>query len=155
MYKSQNNHERNSSLLAGSSFKFPRKYSSPRSSAHFTWKKRNGSGGSGRGSNSAAVMPLSAKRRTFRSSHSGTIRSAFNSSISSNNSTKIMCVVNDELDQTRLPHLLMPQQPEQQNQNHNLQPIRKPSCYDSSSLRRSTPVSSRNSYAKNSFLGKS
>lgn len=66
--------------------------------------------------------------------------------------------MNDELDQNRLPHLLVPlqseqQQQQQQNQQNNLLPNRKPSCYDSSSLRRSTPVSSRNSYAKNSFLG--
>lgn len=151
MYNNQNGYDINGSLIANCSLK-SHKYSSTRSnSRRFTWTKRTCSGEGI--SNGTVVMPLSSKRRTFRTSRSGTIRSAFNSSISSNNSTKIMNVMNDDQDHGRISHRLMAFQSDQQNQQNNLLPIRKPSFYDSSSLRRSTPVSSRNSYAKNSFLG--
>lgn len=124
-----------------------------------------------------AIAPIQSKRRAFRASRSNTLRSTFNSSISSNNSTQIMCgghmmmngcggsgavcgiLNNDDMP----PPLPLPQQKPPRFSQLLLAPqpsqpllgpiVRKPSCYDSSSLRRSMPINNRNSYAKNSFLG--
>lgn len=136
LFQAKKGQERGHSIAVDKSFTAPRKFSSPRPARHFVWKKPNYS-------SSSMSMPNQPKRKIYRAARSG-----FNSSISSNNSVQIMSTMCEELNQGRFSQLLIPAQ-----QQAGLVPLRKPSFYDSSSLRRSTPGSTRNSYAKNSFLG--